>query len=34
MQMSMHKSVQNESITGDIEKTLYDIVEGAFKISF
>ena len=32
MQFSMHKSVQNDLLKGEIEKALYAALEGAFKI--
>ena len=34
MQLSMHKSVQYDSVKGEIEVALYAALEGASKISF
>ena len=34
MQLSMHKSVQYDSVKGEIDEALYAALEGASKISF
>ena len=30
----MHKNIQNDSVKGEIEETLYAALEGAYNISF